>query len=296
MRDSSVSRFVTVDGYKIYTRTFGDRHRDRTILCVHGGPGGTHDYLLPLADFARNGYRVVFYDALGCGRSDLPPRTDLFTMDHDLKVLEAVRRSLHTPRVHLMGSSYGGMLVLAYATRHSRFLASLNATGGLVDVPFATREMQRLVRALPPRTQATLRKYERRGEFTHPEYEAAMMQFYRRHVCRLWPWPEELVSTLMRTSRPVYGTMNGPNEFTIVGNIRDIDFTGDLGRITVPTLLIHGRYDEVTPAVGARIHRGIPGSRLHIFPRSSHVSFWEERSAYRRLVGGFMHQSERMGR
>jgi proline iminopeptidase len=289
----SESRFLTVEGFKIYTRSFGSPNAKRTLLCAHGGPGATYDYLLPLSDLARYGYRVVFYDALGCGRSDLPEGSELFTLEHDLRVLEQVRRSLGVDRIHLMGSSYGGMLVLAYATRHSRHLLSLNSTGGLCDVPFAAREMRRLVRGLPRRTRAILRKYERRGEFQHPDYEAAAMEFYRRHVCRLWPWPEEVGSSLTRISRPVYGTMNGPNEFTIVGSIKDIDFTADLPRISVPTLLIHGRYDEVTPAVGLRIHRQIPGSRLHIFPRSSHLSFWEERPAYLRLVREFMRSAER---
>jgi len=294
MTDRSLSRFLTVDGYRIYVRTFGARNRGRTLLCVHGGPGGTHDYLLPLADLVREGYRVVFYDALGCGRSDLPKRFDLYTLEHDIHVLDRVRRSLGNDRIHLMGSSYGGMLALAYATRYSKHLVSLNSTGGLCDVPFATREMRRLVRELPPKTQTILRRYERLGEYQHPHYETAMMRFYRRHVCRLWPWPEELASTLTRISRPVYYTMNGPNEYTIVGNIKDIDFSSDLPRIKVPALIIHGRYDEVTPAVGSRIHRKIPGSRLHVFPHSSHVSFWEERAAYMRLVGDFMRDAERV--
>ena len=190
----SDSRFLDVDGLRIYVRIFGARHRNRTLLCVHGGPGGTHDYLLPLTDLTRDGYRVVFYDALGCGRSDLPEDSKLFTLEHDLYVLDRVRRSLSSERIHLMGSSYGGMLALAYASRHSDRLLSLNATGGLCDVPFASREMRRLVRQLPRRTQAVLSRYGRRSEFLHPEYEAAAMEFYRRHVCRLWPWPEELVS------------------------------------------------------------------------------------------------------
>lgn len=289
----SESRFLTVEGYKIYVRTFGEKNAEHTLLCVHGGPGATHDYLLPLADLVRSGFRVVFYDALGCGRSDLPVGIELYTLEHDLRVLDAVRLSLRRERVHLMGSSYGGMLALAYACRHSENLLSLNSTGGLCDVPFANREQKRLVRQLPSKTQAILRKYAARGEFQHPEYEAAMMQFYRRHVCRLRPWPEELVSSLLRTSRPVYYTMNGPNEFTIIGNIKDIDFSSDLPEISVPSLILHGRYDEVTPAVGRRIQRKIPGSRFHEFPRSSHVSFWEERTAYLRLVTDFMRDAER---
>jgi proline iminopeptidase len=286
--DRSISSFLEVDGHKIYRRVFGSRNPRQTLLCVHGGPGGTHDYLLPLADLARHGYRVVFYDALGCGRSDLPSGTELFTMEHDLEVLDRVRRSLGSEPIHLMGSSYGGMLALAYAARHSKHLRSLVSTGGLCDVPFAVREMRRLVRLLPKRTQATLRYYGARHEYRHPEYEAAVMQFYRRFLCRIWPWPAEVVATLVGTSRPVYQTMNGPNEFTIVGNISRIDFSDELPNIRVPTLLVHGRYDEVTPAVGERIHRRIPGSQLRIFPKSSHVSFWEERRDYLRLVDGFL--------
>jgi len=288
----SESTFLRVDDYRIYLRTFGAHNRGRTLLCLHGGPGGTHDYVLPLSDLAGSGFRVVFYDALGCGRSDLPEGGKLFTLEHDLHVLDRVRRALGPDRVHLMGSSYGGMLALAYAARHSEHLLSLTSTGGLCDVPFASAEMRRLVRALPKRTQSVLRKYARRGEYQHPEYEAAAMEFYRRHVCRLSPWPEEFVSTLMRVSRPVYGTMNGPNEFTIVGNIKDIDFSDQLGRISIPSLILHGRYDEVTPAVGERIHRRIPGSRFHVFPNSSHLSFWEERPAYMRLVREFLREAE----
>jgi proline-specific peptidase len=252
--------------------------------------------VLPLSDLARSGYQVVFYDALGCGRSDLPEGLELYTLEHDLHVLDRVRRSLGPGRIHLMGSSYGGMLALAYAARHSEHLLSLNSTGGLCDVPFASAEMRRLVRELPRRIQRVLQKYARRGEYEHPEYEAAKMEFYRRHLCRLSPWPEDLVSTLLRVSRPVYNTMIGPNEFTIIGNIKDFDFSDELERISVPSLILHGRYDEVTPAVGERIHRTIPGSRFHVFPHSSHVSFWEERPEYMRLVLGFLRRAERVPR
>ncbi len=288
MPDSSTPGYVKVDGYRIYVRSFGPRGRAPPLLCVHGGPGSTHDYLLPHADLVRRGFRVIFYDALGCGRSDLPEGRDLYTHEHDLRVLDLVVDSLRAKRIHLMGSSYGGMLALHYAARRPDRLASLTSVGGLCDVPYTVREMQRLVRELPARVQAVLRHYGRRGEYTHPRYEAAMMEFYRRHICRLRPWPEGVASALAKMSRPVYETMNGPNEFTIVGNIRNIDFSDELSRISVPSLIVHGRYDEVTPNVGARIHSRIPDSRLKIFARSSHLSFWEERADYLRLVGDFL--------
>ena len=102
------------------------------------------------------------------------------------------------------------------------------------------------------------------------------------------PWPPEVAYSIEHVSVPVYSTMNGPNEFTIVGNIRNIDFTDELPKISVPTLLVHGKYDEVTPRVGERIRDHLPGSRLVILPESSHVGFWEERERYMETVSAHL--------
>ncbi len=283
MKETARDGFLESDGYRIFYREFGEDTRG-TLLCVHGGPGMTHDYILPLSDLMRDGYRVVFYDALGCGRSELPKDPSKFNLEHDLRVLDDVRRFLGPGDVHLMGSSYGGLLVLKYATRWSDRIRSVTSTGGLSDVPFAVAEMNRLKSLLPKKVRAVMEDCEGRGAFSDPTYLATVLEFYRRHLCRLDPWPPEVAYSMDHISQPVYLTMNGPNEFTIVGNIRDIDFTDELHQINVPTLLIHGKYDEVTPAVGERIHEQIPGSRLVILPRSSHMGFWEERERYMDLV------------
>ncbi len=129
----------------------------------------------------------------------------------------------------------------------------------------------------------------RRSKSTsNPEYLAAVMEFYRRHVCRLNPWPAEVQYTLDHVSLPKYGRMNGPNEFTIVGTIRDWDATQRLGEIHVPTLVTAGRYDEVTPTVARSIHQGIPRSEFRLFEESSHLAFWEERTRYMATLVDFL--------
>jgi proline iminopeptidase len=89
-------------------------------------------------------------------------------------------------------------------------------------------------------------------------------------------------------SRPVYHTMNGPNEFTIIGTIRDWDVTDQLPKIRLPTLVTVGRYDEVTPRVAESIHRGIRGSKLVRFEKSAHLAMWEERAKYIGVVRDFL--------
>jgi len=280
--------FAPATGFRLYYEIYGRARAKGTVLGIHGGPGGTHEYLHPLQDLVRRGYRVVLYDQLGCGRSDLPKDYSLFTVEHNVAEVEALRRHLRLGPVHLIGSSYGGLLAIAYTLAHPRGVRSLTTTGGLASVPLASREMLRLKRALPKRARAVLQRYERRREFEHPAYQAATLEFYRRHLIRLDPMPNDVAYTLDHLSKPVYYTMNGPNEFTITGTIRSIDLTGELRRIRAPTLVTGGRYDEVTPRVAESLHRHIPGSEHVTFERSSHMPMWEERARYIDAVASFL--------
>src|SRR5271170_2407004 len=280
--------FANVLGHRLFYRTFGTATRG-TVLGLHGGPGASHDYLLPFTDLCEDGYRVVLFDLLGCGRSEVPSDHSGFTLAHNVEEVEGIRTALDLGRVHLIGSSYGGLLALAYAVRYQVHLRALITVGGLADVPFATREMARLKTELPEEVQRTLRTFEERGEFQALSYAIAVDAFYRQFLCRLDPWPPELTYSLALTGqRPVYAEMNGPNEFTITGTIRDIDITGDLPSIQLPTLVLGGRYDEVTPELAEQIRRGIPGARRVEFQHSSHLAFWEERGRFHDVVAEFL--------
>jgi proline iminopeptidase len=283
---------IDIRGFKIYFRLFradsaGGKGKG-TVVCLHGGPGATHDYMIPMADLVSEGYDVLLYDQLGCGKSELPKNIALFTIENGVEELEELRRRLKLGRIHLMGSSYGGLLAIAYAIKYKKNLRSVITEGGLASVPLAISEMQRLKRQLPSSVRTVLEKYESSGEYSNPEYLRAVEVFYRRHVCRLREWPAELVYSIEHTSAPVYNTMNGPNEFTIIGNIRYWDASDSLPCISVPTLVTGGKYDEVTPAVAKHIHDGIPDSVLRIFPNSSHLPMWEEREKFFSVVSGFL--------
>jgi proline iminopeptidase len=126
--------FVNVLGHRMFYRSFGTASKG-TVLCLHGGPGATHDYLLPLADLAQFGYRVVLFDQLGCGRPGRTRGTKLYTVEHNVEEVEGILRRLRLGRVHLMGFGHGGALALATALKYQRHLRSLVVTSGLASVP-----------------------------------------------------------------------------------------------------------------------------------------------------------------
>jgi len=292
MKATSTQGQISVQGYKLFYKSYGEPVKG-TILCLHGGPGATHDYLLPLADMADGGYRVVFYDQLGCGNSEVPKNFTLFTVEYAVDEVEAVRKTLGLGKVNLVGSSWGGMLTLAYALKYQKNLKCIVTVGGLANVPLTTAEMTKMKNRLPPETLAIMKRYEEEGDFENPEYQKAVQVFYNRHLCRLPEWPAEMRYSFEHISKPVYLTMNGPNEFTIIGNIRYWDATSQLHKIKVPALVMGGRYDEVSPRVARSIHGEIKGSKLVTFQRSSHVPFWEEREKFMQVLRAFLDRVNR---
>ncbi len=279
--------FVEVLGFNLFYRTFG-RPKKGTVLCLHGGPGATHDYLLPLADLAKHGYKVVFYDQLGCGRSDLPKDTTLFIPERYVEEVEGLRKAMSLGKVHIIGSSWGGMLALGYALKYQRNMKSMTTIGGLHNVPMTIREMQKMKKKLPSKVLKKLSKYEAEGDYENPEYQKAVMPFYKRHLCRLDKWPRDLAHSLDHISKPVYYTMNGPNQFTIVGNIKYWNIADQLRKIRIPTMVMTGQYDEVSPKVGRDMHRLISGSKLVVFSGCSHTPFWEDRPRFIKAAIGFL--------
>ena len=120
------------------------------------------------------------------------------------------------------------------------------------------------------------------------------MVFYRRHVCRLDPWPAAVVRTFTQLAENpgVYFHMQGPNEFVITGTLRDWDITGRLSEIAAPTLVTSGRHDEFTPRQAEIVHRGIPGSEWVVFEDSSHMQFAEEPERYLDVLESFLARVE----
>ncbi len=263
------------------------------LVVLHGGPGGTHEYLLSLVDLARDGRAVVFYDQLGNGRSThFPDRgADFWTVDLFVRELAALVAHLAIgDRYHVLGQSWGGFLAQEHALTAPAGMRSLVLSNTAASFPDFVDAANRWRAQLPPEVEATLRRHEAAGTTSDPEYVNACEVFYARHVCRLPRMPPEVTATFaaIDSDPTVYHTMNGPSEFHVIGSIKDWHATDRLHRITAPTLVICGRYDEAAPELQTPLVEQIADSRLVIFEKSSHLPMWEERDAYMELVDGWL--------
>lgn len=287
--------FLAVPGGRVWYQIVGADRPGIPILCLHGGPGMAHDYLENLGDLARS-RPVVFYDQLGSGRSERPADESLWTVGRFVEELATVREALGLQRPHLFGNSWGGWLALQYALDRRPELTSLVLSSSPPSVPRWIADAADLRAELDPAVQAVLDRHEVAGYFSCPEYQWAITHFYRRHVCRLDPWPDCLERTFAAMNADVYTTMWGPSEFgPVTGRLRDWDVTDRLAEISVPTLVTGGRHDEARPAHLALLADGITGSELVIFEDSSHLAFIEERELYVQTVAAFLARAEADG-
>jgi L-proline amide hydrolase len=263
------------------------------VIICHGGPGATHDYVEPIAKLERFDRACVLYDQLGNGNSDHLRDADASFWTAELFQRELTALADHlgiASRYHVIGQSWGGMLALLHGIERPPGLVSLvvaDSPGSIAEFVAGANE---LLETLPPDVVETIRAGERSGETSTPEFEGAVMEFYKRFVCRTDPWPDAVVRSFaaMESDPTVYSTMNGPTEFTVVGTIRDFDITDRLEEIEVPVLLISGQYDEVRPHVVEAVHDRLRDSEWVLFEDSSHMPHIEEPERFLELVERFL--------
>ncbi len=285
--DADVQR-IEVTGGGVWSARMGPRE-GMPVLLLHGGPGAASYYMEPLAERLAEHRPVIVYDQLGCGRSDRPDDPSLWTVDRAVEELDQVRAALGLHRCHLLGQSWGGWLAIEYMARGPEGIERLVLASTSSSIPQFMAGARGLIEALPEPHRCVLIDLGAAGEYDHPDYQAAVAEFYRRHLCRLDPWPEAMLrSSEQMDGNQVYLTMNGPTEFDVIGSLREWDRTADLHRIGVPTLVTCGRYDEITPACSETITQGIAGARMHVFEKSAHCAHLEEPDAYAALVEDFL--------
>ena len=279
---------IEVTGGRVWYARSGPAGR-MPLLILHGGPGAASYYVEPLAEALAEHRPTVWYDQLGCGRSDKPDDPSLWTVERSIEELDQVRQALGLERCHLLGQSWGGWLAIDYMCRGPQGIEGLVLASTSASIPQFVAEARRLIEELPEPARTTLVELGERGDYESPAYREAVMEFYRRHLCRLDPWPEAMVKSADELDgNQVYLTMNGPTEFDVIGLLRDWDRSGDLHRITAPTLVTCGRYDEITPACSETIRDGIAGARMVVFEHSAHCAHLEEPELYARTVEEFL--------
>lgn len=275
--------FMPFMGYRTYYRIVGECAEGKSpLVCLHGGPGSTHNYFELLDRVAESGHAVISYDQLGCGNSFVDGHPELWTPETWLNELCALIEYLHLDSFHLLGQSWGGMLTFIYIfEKGAKGMKSAILSSTLPGCKIWVSEQHRMIDLMPEADRAAIYEAEQLGDFTSEAYEKANALFMLQHCCG--EVTEESPECLRRPKKAgaepyLYGW--GPNEYNPTGSLKDYEYTDRLGEVAVPCLITNGTNDLCTPFIAKTMFDGIPNAKWELFQGARHMPFAEQNDKY----------------
>lgn len=251
---ASFLRVLQVDGVSLFTRRVG---AGPLTVVLHGGPGASHDYLLPQYDLLARGRELFYYDQRGGGRSPVGHDVPVDWRAH-VADLEAIRATLQLDRLTLCGYSWGGLLALLYATEHPDRIERL----ALVSPAAVTHEWRRRFedefarRMADPAVAAEREALRASGlrerdpeAYRRRAFELSVAGYFKdfRDAVRLTPF-----RVVARTQQAVWDSLAG-------WDLRPL-----LPRIRAPVLIVHGTADPIPIASSREIAHLTAGTLVEL--------------------------------
>ena len=282
-------------GHHTYYRTVGERTDKAPLILLHGGPGSTHNYFEVLDRVAEeDGRMLVMYDQIGCGNSYVDGRPELWTVETWVNELIALRKHLGLDTCHLLGQSWGGMLLLTYICGYehsgvkSGILSSTLPASWLWGI-----EQARMIKELPEEYQEAIKTATETGDYSNDIYQRAEEEYMLRHAAGK-PDPDGPECLLRKkwTGRESYVVGWGPNEYTPMGTLKDYDVIDKLKDIKEPCLVINGGNDLCTPYIAKVMYDNIPNSRWELFRECRHMCFVEDNDHYVEVLKEWLNEKD----
>jgi len=272
--------------FNVWTKRVGNNPKIKVLL-LHGGPGATHEYFEAFDSyFPAAEIEYYYYDQLGSAFSDQPTDPDLWDLPRFVEEVEQVRQALKLDRgnFYLLGHSWGGILAIEYALKYQQNLAGLVISNMMASIPAYNEYANKvLMPAMDQKVLAEIKQIEARGEFEKPRYmELLIPNHYVQHILRMPPeqWPDPVNRAFMRLNPAIYVPMQGPSELGASGKLVNWYRTADLGKITVPTLVIGAQHDTMDPKHMEMMASTVGKGRYLYCPNGSHMAMYDDQKVY----------------
>jgi proline iminopeptidase len=248
------------------------------LLLLHGGPGFDHSSFRPYFDRFADTHQVVYFDQRGHGRSD--QRDDPSGWDLDAWADDVVRLSdaLGIVRPVVLGTSFGGFVAIRYAARHPQHPSKLILSSTLARPDFGLVE-SRFAQIGGPAAAAAYRRLYAEGDQSLENWLA----FAENNLPLYNHSPSEISPARTRENFEVLEHFHAP--------FAAMDLRDDVGRIEVPTLVLVGRDDPMTPhecstEIASLLPDGL--AQLAIVDDAGHGTFRDQPVATERLLRAFL--------
>jgi proline iminopeptidase len=278
------SGYTTTTDVPLYWCTYGEA-REQRVLVLHGGPGASHDYLLPQMLRLARGRELVFYDQRGGGRSRVGATLPVTWKVH-VEDLARVAGELRVDPLVIVGYSWGGLLAMLHAIEAANGRSSIRPEAVLlIDPAPVSRRYRAEFEAEFARRQASPEIQRLREELAASGLRERDPEAYRQRAFEL----------------SVAGYFADPNTardltpFRVVARVQqavweslgDYDLVPHLPSVHCRALVVHGRQDPIPLASAEACARAL-GARLVVLDRCGHVPYVEQPDALFEVAEAFL--------
>lgn len=282
--------------YKTYYRIVNPSGKNAPLVMLHGGPGSTHNSFELFDNLAYKTDRpIVMYDQLGCGKSIIEAgHTELWRKETWANELINLREKLGLKEVHLLGHSWGGMLLIIYMCDYKpEGVKSITLSSTLSSASLWEEECHRLIDLIDPKVRETLLKYEKLDDFTSPEAMDAINYYYDKFVFSKSEFDPECLRRVKPDSKESYITAWGKSEFKPTGTLKNYEYTDKLKNINVPVLINSGVNDESTPYQNKVMYEALNTKKKWcLYKHSRHRTYFEDHDEYMSNLANFLKEND----
>lgn len=284
--------YITVNGGKLWYESEGT---GEPLILIAGGPGSSHVQFHNHFSVLADKFRVIYFDSFGRGKSDRAKSTSEYTLARDVDDVEGLRKALGLGKINLLGHSYGGVVAQAYALKYPSSLKKVIFSCTLYSAEMwqANNDSSNYeIRQQYPEVWAKLMDLRARGLHSKDNdhrilYNTVPMGlFYFYDASNAAKFPQDSLSL----NPDVYYQIAGDDaDFLIGGDIARIDFRTQLKGLSMPVLIIAGRFDRISiPKYSTLYKQYAPQAEFVMFEKSGHFPYVEEEDSYFSTVRKFL--------
>jgi proline iminopeptidase len=259
------------------------------LLLLHGGPAASHDYLLPQMLALAEGHRLVTYDQRGGGRSRHDDDRAVIVWRDQVQDVARVVAELRISPLTIVGYSWGGLLAMLYATEAAAGrIAPPPVRLALIDPAPITRPArlafeQELARRQASPEIAALRAELQASGLRDRDPDAYRQRAFELSVAGYFADPA-------RAHDLTPFRVTGRVQQSIWQSLGDYDLRDALGRVRVPTLVVHGRQDPIPLQSSQDAARAL-GTTCVVIEDSGHVPYVEQPAQLFPILRDFLRDS-----
>ncbi|MHC4364157.1 MAG: proline iminopeptidase-family hydrolase [Planctomycetota bacterium] len=292
------ANYAEVNGAKLYYEIHGS---GEPLLLIPGGPGLSHLYFTPHFSKLADGFKIMYFDPYGRGKSDRAESTGQYSFQRDLDDLEGLRKFFRIDKLNIFGHSYGGILAQAYVLKHPEHVNKLVLSNTL----YSSEMFQALIDNMNVEIQNQFPQvweklqiiHAKRQKSSTPEYLMAaspvtMQLAYFYDISNM----TKLVGNQFSFNPDVYFSLAGDDSgFVPGGDLANWNYSEQLKDITVPTLIIAGRFDRgCFPKYTLQFKKFMPQAEFVMFEKSGHFPFIEEPQKFHETLVNFLRQEKKV--